>query len=106
MTNGRSPNQELRNHAVQYCSHPDYLWDLLRKKRPFRYEAYADLEVGAWTHVRIAVNGTEAKFYVGHAKQPTLIVHGLLMGDTEGKVALWVGGYTQAYFSNVRIRSA
>src|SRR5579862_2336829 len=41
LTNGRSENQE-RNHAVQYCSVPTYTWDLLRQKRPFRYEAYTD----------------------------------------------------------------
>jgi len=106
MTNGRSPDQELRNHAVQYCSYPDYLWSLLRTKRPFRYEAYTDLQLGTWTHVKISVHGAEAKFYVGHATQPTLIVHNLLMGDTHGKLALWVGGYTRAYYANLRVRPA
>ena len=104
MTNGRSPDQELRNHAVQYCSVPDYPWNLLRQKRPFRYEAYTDLELGAWTHVKILVQGTEAKFYVGNAKQPTLLVHGLLRGDSHGKLALWAAGHTRAYFANLKIR--
>ena len=106
MTNGRSPNQELRNHAVQYCAHPDYLWDLLRKKRPFRYEAYTDLELGAWIHVKIVVHGTEAKFYVGRPMQPTLLVHGLLHGESHGNLALWIGGYTRGYYANLRVRSA
>ena len=105
MTNGRAPDQEQRNHAVQYCSVPVYTWDVLRKKRPSRYEAYTDLELGAWTHVKIRVQGSEAKFYVGKAEQPTLIVHGLLMGDTHGKLALWVAGYTRGHFSNLRVRS-
>jgi hypothetical protein len=106
MTNGRSQDQELRNHAVQYCSPPEYTWDLLRQKRPFRYEAYTDLVLGEWTHVKISVQGTEAKFYVGGAKQPTLIVHDLLAGDTHGKIALWVAAHTHGYFSNLRVRPA
>jgi len=105
MTNGRSSSQELRNHAVQYCMCPDHLWNQLRVQYPFRYESYADLELGAWTHVKISVCGSEAKFYVGKAKQPTLVVHDLFMGSARGKIALWVGGYTRAYFANLRVRT-
>jgi hypothetical protein len=106
MTNGRAADPSLRKHAVQYCSPPDYTWDLLRKKVPGKFEAYSDLEVGAWKHIRIWVHGTEAKFFVGDMKTPALVVHGLLMGDVHGKVALWVAGYTKAYFSNLRVRAA
>jgi len=106
MTNGRAPSQELRNHAIQYCSPPDYTWDVLRKKRPGKYEAHTDLELGAWTHVRVWVQGTEAKFYVGNMSNPALVVHELLRGDTHGKVALWVAGYTRAYFSHLTIRAS
>ncbi len=104
MTNGRSPDQALRNHAVQYEMVPDFIWDHLRQKAPFRYEAYADLELGAWTHVKVWVQGTEAKFYVGNAKQPTLIVHDLLNRNTQGKLALWVHAHTKAYFSNLKVQ--
>jgi hypothetical protein len=106
MTNGRSPSQELRNHAVQYCTFPDHLWDELRKTQPFRYEAYTDIELGGWRHVKISIKGAEAKFYVGGVTQPTLVVHDLFMGGTQGKLALWVGGYTRAYFSRLRVHAA
>jgi hypothetical protein len=106
MTNGRAPNQELRNHAVQYCSAPDYPWFRLRREKPFRYEAYTDLKVGEWTHVKVSVYGTEAKFWVNHAKQPCLVVHDLLRGETRGKVALWVTSHSVGYFSNLKIRAA
>jgi len=104
MTNGRANDQEQRNHSAQYCSIPNYTWDVLRKKAPFRYEAYTDLTLGAWTHVKIWVQGTEAKLFVNNATQPTLIVHGLFMGDTHGKIALWVAGYTKAYFANLTMK--
>ena len=102
-TNGRSDDQERRNHAVQYCSPPAYSWKRLRGEKPFRYEAYTDLEVGAWTHVHIEVQGTEAQFYVGRASQPCLVVHDLLLGETHGKIGLWVGDQSQAYYANLRV---
>ncbi len=106
MTNGRSPEQELRNHAVQYCSLPNHPWNELRATKPFRYEAYTDLVLGAWTHVKISVEGTEAKFYVNRAAQPTLVVHDLLHGDSHGKIALFVAGHTRGFFRNLRVRPA
>ncbi len=106
MTNGRADDQERRNRSVQYCSVPTYTWDVLRKQKPGKFETYADLELGAWTHVKIWVQGAEAKFYVNDAKEPTMLVHGLFRGDVHGKVGLWVAGFTKAYFSNLKIRPA
>ena len=42
-TNGRAEDQERRNHAVQYVSHPQFTWSKLRQETPSRYEAYADM---------------------------------------------------------------
>ena len=36
-TNGRADDQERRNHAVQYISHPDWPWFRLRKETPSKY---------------------------------------------------------------------
>src|SRR5512145_1138877 len=56
-TNGRAEDQERRNHALQYVSHPDWPWLRLRKETPSRYESYADLLPGEWTKIRIEVRG-------------------------------------------------
>lgn len=106
MTNGRSTDPNLRKHAVQYCMVPDYPWDLLRKQKPGQYEAYTDLELGAWTHVKVAVSGTEAKFFVGNMSRPALVVPHLFRGNAHGKLALWVDGYTRAYFANLVVRGS
>src|SRR5688572_1758834 len=37
-TNGRADDQERRNHATQYVSHPEWPWYRLRKETPGRYE--------------------------------------------------------------------
>jgi hypothetical protein len=103
-TNGRADDQLRRNHSAQYVSHPDFPWQKLRKETPGVYESYVDLEPGAWTPVRIVVQGTKAQLYVHGATQPTLIVNDLKLGaGASGSVALWIGPGTDAYFANLAI---
>lgn len=101
--NGRSDDQEQRNHSVQYISNPEFPWQRLRKETPSRYEAYTDLIPGEWTKVRITVHGDKANLYAHGVEQPTLVVNDLKHGITKGAIALWVGPGTVAYFSNLRV---
>lgn len=101
--NGRSTNQEQRNHSTQYVSQPEHPWQYLREKFPGRYESYADMSLGAWTRLKIEVRGEQAMLFVNGASQPSLVVNDLKHGSTEGSVALWVGAGTVAYFSNLRV---
>ena len=103
-TNGRSDDQVRRNHSTQYVSEPEFPWDRLRKESPGVYESYVDLEPGAWTKIRIVVEGTEARLYVHSAAQPALIVHDLKHGRTRGRIALWIGQDTDAHFSRLRVK--
>jgi hypothetical protein len=102
-TNGRADDQLRRNHSTQYCSHPDYPWFRLREENPGVYESYTDLVVGEWTRIKIVVSGTRAQLYVNGADQPCLIVNDLKLGKVQGQIALWVGGGTEAYFSELTI---
>lgn len=102
-TNGRAEDQLRRNHSVQYMSLPDYPWHRLRKENPGVYESYADMEPGAWTHMKIVVSGTKARFYVNGAAQPCLIVNDLKLGESEGEIALWAATGAEGYFSNLRV---
>lgn len=98
-TNSRSGDQLRRNHSTQYMSHPDYPWFRLRDESPGSYESYVDLSPGAWTPITIVVEGVKASVYVNHASQPCLIVNDLKLGDTDGRIGLWIGSGTEAYFS-------
>jgi hypothetical protein len=101
-TNGRAEDQERRNHAAQYISHPDWPWMRLRQETPSRYESYVDLEPGVWTKVKIEVRGDKARLYVHDNAQPTLIVNDIKSGaQRSGAVALWVGPGTVAHFRNL-----
>jgi hypothetical protein len=104
-TNGRADDQGRRNHSVQYTSDPDYPWYRLRQENPGVYESYVDLEAGAWTRMKIVVSGTMARLYVNGATQPCLIVKDLKMGEASGKIALWAHWTTDAYFSNLRVKT-
>ena len=103
-TNGRADDQERRNHAAQYISHPAWPWDRLRKETPSRYESYVDLVPATWTRVRIEVRGDKARLYVNGAEQPTLIVNDVKSGPSaRGAVALWLGPCTVAHFRSLTV---
>jgi hypothetical protein len=104
-TNGRAEDQVRRNRSTQYFSYPGYDFDRLRREAPGRYESYADLVPGEWTHLRIEVSGASAQFYVGGAAQPALIVRDLKRGaDAHGTVGLFVGVGTDGHFRNLSVR--
>jgi hypothetical protein len=104
-TNGRAEDQVRRNHSTQYFSYPGYDFNRLRREAPERYEAYADLSPGEWTHLRIEVSAATARFYVGAAAQPVLIVNDLKRGPgAHGTVGLWAGDGTDGHFRNLVIR--
>ena len=103
-TNGRADDQERRNHAVQYSSHPDWPFFRTRQETPSKYEAYVDLVSGVWTKIRIAVRDAHARLYVHDQEQPTLIVNDLKMGSqAKGAVALSPGVNSIAHFRNLTI---
>ncbi len=102
-TNGRADDMFRRNHSTQYTSEPAWPWERLRKESPGVYESYVDLQPGILTRYKIIVKGTRAELYVHDAKQPSLIVKDLKLGDVSGAIALWIGPGTEAYFANLKV---
>jgi hypothetical protein len=104
-TNGRADDQERRNHATQYISHPDWTWSRLRKESPSKYESYVDLMPNVWTRVKIEVAGTRARLFVHAQEHPSLVVNDLKTGaQGKGGVGLWVGSGTVAHFRNLKVQ--
>lgn len=103
-TNGRAEDQLRRNHSTQYISAPDFPWYRLRAESPGLYESYVDLDTGAWTHMKIVVQGSKARLFVNGSQQPTLILNDLKKGESRGKIALWIGSDTDAYFANLTVQ--
>jgi hypothetical protein len=106
-TNSRSDDQLRRNHSTQYMSHPEYPWFRLRDESPGVYESYTDLLPAVWIPIKIVVTGERASLYVNQSEQPCLVVNDLKLGYSNGQIALWIGGGTEAYFStSLEIRAA
>jgi hypothetical protein len=93
-TNGRAMDQERRNHATQYISHPAWTWSRLHRETPSRYEAYVDLAPATWTRIRIEVRGAQARLYVHGQPPPTLLVTDVKSGPSAR--AHWRGGSGRA----------
>ncbi len=102
-TNGRAMDQLRRNHSTQYVAHPAWTWQRLRTESPGVFESYVDLVPGEWTRMRIVVRDTLALLYVGDAAEPVLVIPDQRSPRRTGRVALWIGQGTDAYFTQVRI---
>jgi hypothetical protein len=102
-TNGRADDQLRRNHSTQYVSEPEFPWQRLRSESPGVYESYVDLETARWTHLRLEVDGLKARLFVNGSKQPVLLVNDLKHGRGGGRIGLWIGAGTEAFFRNLTV---
>lgn len=102
--NSQVDDQVRRNHTIQYFALPDHDFARLRKEEPEKYEAYVDVSMNEWIHLRIQVRGCEARLYVNGAPRPSLVVTDLKLGaDQRGGVGYWIESGTVGYFAKLRI---
>ena len=105
MTNGRlarpTPGEPRIQRAIQYISLPGWDWPVSREKAPGQYEKGANIAPRTWNHLRIELDGNQARAYVNHEAEPALVVKDLKRTNQGGAVGLWVGDGTAAYFRNL-----
>ncbi len=105
--NFRAQDPARHQHAVQYIAAPEFDWPRLRKEFPEEFENPVDasIEPTAWVPVRLIVDATNIRIFVGAVRAPTLEVRklGLLKG---GMVGLWVGNGSDGDFANLRLTPA
>ena len=93
-----------RIHAVQYISHPDFPWNVLRETQNAKYEKAIPSapDPNEWFHVKIVVDYPHITVYVNNSASPCLIVDKL--NDRQaGKIGLWVGNSSGGEFANLVI---
>jgi hypothetical protein len=91
-------------HAVQYISHPDFPWNVLRETQNAKYEKAIPSapDPNEWFHVKIIVDYPHINVYVNNSDSPCLIVDKL--NDRQaGKIGLWVGNSSGGEFANLVI---
>lgn len=103
-TNSRVDDQVRRNRTIQYAAYPDFTFPRLREEEPGKYETYVDVEMGAWIHLRLEIEGASMAFFVNRSEQPSLIVNHLKLGaEQRGGVGLWIESGTVGHFANLKI---
>jgi hypothetical protein len=102
--NFQSSDPIRKSHAVQYISHPDYPWPVLREKYPGKYEneVFPAPDGDEWFHVKIVIKCPEVTVYVNGNNIPSLAVD-KLNDRTTGKIGLFVGNNSDGDFANLQI---
>jgi hypothetical protein len=102
--NFRSTDSVRRIHAVQYISHPDFTWNVLRETQNAKYEKALPSapDPNEWFHVKIIVDYPNVSVYVNNSLSPCLTVDKLNDRQT-GKIGLWVGTTSGGEFANLVI---
>ena len=102
--NFQSTDPVRKIHGVQYISHPDYTWQVLREKYSGKYEkaVIPSPDGNEWFHVKIVINYPLVTVYVNGNSEPSLSVE-TLNDRKSGKIGLWVGNGSDGDFTNLQI---
>ena len=102
--NFRSSDPMRKIHAVQYVSHPDNTWNLLREKQNGKYEkAVTDPPDGnEWFHARIVIQYPHVSVYVNGNPEPSLSID-KLNKRTTGKTGLFVGNNSDGDYADIQL---
>jgi hypothetical protein len=102
--NFQSSDSVRRIHAVQYVSHPDFPWNVLRETQNGKYEkAIASApNPNEWFHAKIIVDYPHVTVYINNNIEPCLSVD-KLNDRKNGRIGLWVGNNSGGDFANLVI---
>ena len=102
--NFRSTDPVRKIHGVQYISHPDYTWQILREKYNGKYEKAVNPppDGNDWFHVKIIIKYPMIHVYVNGNTDPCLSTE-KLNKRTSGKIGFWVGNGSDGDFANFKI---
>ena len=103
--NFQSSDSIRKIHAVQYVSHPDFPWQVLREKYNGKYEKGIASAPGAtsWFHAKIVVEYPTIKVFVNNNSEASLTVD-QLNKRFSGKLGLWVGNNSDGDFANLVLK--
>ena len=102
--NFQSPDPARKIHAVQYISHPNFTWQVLRETQNGLYEKAASPAPNAvdWFHAKIVILSQQISVFINGNSEPSLTIDKLNDRKT-GKIGLWVGNNSDGDFANLEI---
>ena len=110
---GESERVYLRPHRAGPAGYPDAVqyvptfngvdgWQLYNGEG---FTASAIVPAGQWVHVKIEVQNTQARVFIGEGNTPALLIHDLKHGASKGTLGLNGPKDGSAFFSNFSYRS-
>jgi hypothetical protein len=102
--NFQSTDSVRKIHSVQYISHPDNSWQILRNKFNGKYEkaVIPSPNGNEWFHAKIIIKYPQVTVFVNGNVEPCLSIEKLNNRKT-GKIGLWVGNNSDGDFANLQI---
>ncbi len=99
----RPHRESLYPDAIQYTPVINKIeaWQLYNGEG---YTAGAKIPANQWIHVKVEISGKQARVYLDQNDEPSLVVHDLKHGISEGTVGLIGPMDETAYFSNFEYR--
>lgn len=84
---------------VQYISHPDHHWRILRKEHANRYKEPATVAIETWHEVRFEISGSvpASSWMVRPCSMP------MTCGFPKACIGLSVDSGTTGYFANLKV---
>ena len=100
-------NALSRSHHVQYVSHPENTWSILREEHTGVYEneILDPPDPDGFFKARIEIHKPEIKVFVNDRTEPCLVANELT-GRTGGRVGLWMGNGSDGSFAELVLRPA
>lgn len=98
-------SEPARSHHVQYVSHPENTWSVLRRDHEGVYENGIERppDPDGFFSARIVIDKPEIRVYVDGATEPSLVVQELT-DRIGGRIGLFVGSGSDGSFTQLRIR--
>ena len=100
--NTPAPTPPISYMGAQYISPPNWIFSNMQSKP--EYGAGADVAVGQWTSLCLAVYNNTLTVFVGENMTPVLNKVTLLGAGKPGTIGLFVDSGTDAYFANLRVQ--
>lgn len=103
--NWLADNELNLSHGVQYVSHPENTWSVLREEHTGVYEnrVPAPPDPEGFFRARIEIEKPVIRVFVDDAEEPCLVVDELT-DRTGGRVGLWMGNGSDGSFAELTLR--
>ncbi len=95
-----------RIHAIQYISHPDFTWKILRDERNamFEREIANPPDPNGWFTLKLVIDKNTIKAFINNAEEPSLIVD-KLNNRSKGQIGIFTSDGSGGDFKTMKVNA-